>query len=61
MSGRIHAEAHYFLARFDLADLFAVFSSGGGGVFASRFTASVKLMFTLRSMAFGMAVKMWLN
>jgi hypothetical protein len=32
------------------------FSAGGGGVFASRFTASVKFMFNLKSMAFGMVV-----
>lgn len=46
----------HFLARFGLAVFFAGFPSGGGGVFANRFTASVKLMFNLRSMAFGMAV-----
>jgi len=32
------------------------FDTGGGGVFASRFTASVKLMFNLKSMAFGIVV-----
>jgi hypothetical protein len=40
---------------FCVAAFFADLDDGGGGVFASRLTASVKLMFNLKSMAFGIS------
>jgi len=47
----------YFFRLEDLAeDFFADFDDGGGGVLASRFTASSKLMFNLKSMALGITI-----